>query len=356
MNNIEKIRAAMLQAELDALYLTSGPNRFYATGFMSSAGAVVVTKDDAVFFTDFRYIEAAQKAVTGARVELLPIGRKTKEKVEEIVREFGLLRVGVEENRLSLALGQRLEKALAPAELHPAEKIMDALRAVKSPEEIELLRTAQAISERAFEEVLPLVRPGVTERELAAELTYRMLRHGADGNSFSPIVVSGARSSLPHGTPGENKIRKGSFVTMDFGCVKDGYCSDMTRTVAVGSATKEMKAVYEAVLAAQLAGIAAARPGVTGSAIDKAARDYLANEGLDHYFGHGFGHSLGIEIHEWPNARPGSEELLPAGTVMSAEPGVYIPGRFGVRIEDVMVFTAAGVEILTKTPKSLVIL
>ena len=205
------------------------------------------------------------------------------------------------------------------------------------------MREAQTIAEAALAETLPLIRPGVSEREIAAELVYRMLRHGSEGNSFDPIVITGKKTSMPHGVPGDELIAAGDFVTMDFGCIKHGYCSDMTRTVAVGSASEEMRNVYAIVLKAQLAGIAAAR-GV------------IRQAGYGEFFGHGFGHSLGLDIHEWPNANPSGADIMPAGAVVSAEPGIYIPGRFGVRIEDVMVLREGGCEVITKAPKDLIIL
>ena len=191
----------------------------------------------------------------------------------------------------------------------------------------------------------------MTEREVAAELVYRMLRHGSEGNSFDPIVVTGSKTSMPHGVPGDKVIQAGDFVTMDFGCLKDGYCSDMTRTVAVGSATEEMRNVYAVVLKAQLAGIAAARAGVLGKDIDAASRKVIADAGYGEYFGHGFGHCLGLDIHEPPFAGPRGEAPLPAGALSSAEPGIYLPGRFGVRIEDVMIIRADHAEVITKAPK-----
>ena len=196
----------------------------------------------------------------------------------------------------------------------------------------------------------------MTEREVAAELVYRMLRHGSEGNSFDPIVVTGAKTSMPHGVPGDEVIKSGDFITMDFGSLKDGYCSDMTRTVAVGSASEEMKNVYSVVLEAQLAGIAAAKAGVPGKVIDGAARAVIEKAGYGEYFGHGFGHSLGLDIHEAPNANPRGETPMPEGAVVSAEPGIYLPGRFGVRIEDVMVLHNDGAEVITKAPKELIIL
>ena len=200
------------------------------------------------------------------------------------------------------------------------------------------------------------IRIGVTEKEIAARLTYLMLHYGAENMSFDPIVVSGANSSKPHGVPGEKTIKAGDFVTMDFGCIYDGYCSDMTRTVAVGHVTEEMETVYNTVLKAQLAGIAAAKAGVTGAAVDGAARRVIADAGYGPYFGHSFGHSVGVEIHENPNATPSNSKPLPAGAAISAEPGIYLPGKLGVRIEDVIVITEQGCQDITLAPKELLIL
>ena len=215
---------------------------------------------------------------------------------------------------------------------------------------------AQRIAERALEEILKEIRPGVTEKEIAARLQYLMLHYGASDMSFDPIVVSGPNGSLPHGVPTEKKIQSGEFVTMDFGCIYRGYCSDMTRTVAVGSVTEEMRNVYETVLSAQLAGIEAARAGVTGKEVDGAARAVIAEAGYGAYFGHSFGHGVGVEIHESPNASPMNEKPLPKGAVISAEPGIYLPGKLGVRIEDVIVLTEDGCRNITKAPKELLVL
>ena len=212
-----------------------------------------------------------------------------------------------------------------------------------------------SITDAAFTEILNFLRPGVTEQAVAARLMYEMMRRGAQRMSFDPIVVTGPRSSMPHGTPGETPLRPGDFVTMDFGCVYGGYCSDMTRTVAIGHATDEMAAVYNTVLRAQQAGIAAAKAGIPGKAVDKAGRDVIEAAGYGAYFGHGFGHSLGLDIHERPNASPTESRPMPDGCVCSAEPGVYLPGKFGVRIEDVVVFRENGCEDLTKSPKELII-
>ena len=230
------------------------------------------------------------------------------------------------------------------------------LRPSKSAEEQECLRAAQKISEKALEEVLGLIRPGITEREIAAELNYRMMKYGAEGNSFDTISITGAKTSMPHGVPGDEKVKDGDFVTMDFGCLYQGYCSDMTRTVAVGHVTDEMRKVYGIVLEAQLAGIAHARAGIPGCEIDKAARDVIVKAGYGPYFGHSFGHSLGLDIHEPPFAAPTGKAIMPVGCAVSAEPGIYLPGKFGVRIEDVLILHEDGCEDIASAPKELIIL
>ena len=350
MNHIEKIREELKRRGFDALLITDEKNQRYAAGFPFTDGAVLVGRERAFLITDSRYIEAAEKQAEGVEVRLFDRVRPLAMRLREAVSELGAEKLAAEDQKLSHAGFLSWEKKLGVRLLCAGDFFM-RLRAVKTEEEIASMIRAQRISEQALEEVLPLIRPGVSERELAAELVYRMLRHGSEGNSFDPIVVSGAKTSLPHGVPGDKLIEAGDFVTMDFGCLKDGYCSDMTRTVAVGHATDEMKNVYSIVLRAQLAGIAAAKAGVLGKEIDAAARKVIADAGYGEYFGHGFGHCLGLDIHEPPTAGPLGNVPMPAGCVSSAEPGIYLPGRFGVRIEDVMIIREDGAELITKAPK-----
>ena len=356
MNNIERIRRELERRGLDAVLVTDEKNQRYAAGFPITDGAVLVAAERAYLITDSRYIEAAEAAVDDCvSVWLYDRERPLRERVREALAESGAQRLAAEDQRLSHAGFLMWEKTLGLT-LLPAGDLFQTLRAVKSEEELASMTEAQRISEAALEEVLHLVRPGMTEREVASELVYRMLRHGSEGNSFDPIVVTGSKTSLPHGVPGDKVIEKGDFLTMDFGSLKNGYCSDMTRTVAVGSATDEMKNVYDVVLRAQLAGIKAARAGVLGRDIDQASRKVIADAGFGPYFGHGFGHCLGLEIHEPPFASPKGNAPLPAGSVSSAEPGIYLPGRFGVRIEDVMILRETGAELITRAPKELIIL
>ena len=355
MNNVKRIQQELRRRGLDGVLVTDEKNQRYASGFPITDGAVVVGLEKSWLITDSRYIEAAEAAVDGSLTEVILYDREHP--LTGIIRSVcaGMARLSVEDKKLSHAGYLGYEKALG-RELLPAGDLFETLRASKSEEEIACMIEAQRISEKALETVLHIIRPGMTERQVAAELVYNMLKNGSEGNSFDPIVVTGSKTSLPHGVPGDKVIQPGDFVTMDFGSIKHGYCSDMTRTVAVGSASEEMRNVYDTVLRAQLAGIAAARAGVPGREIDAAARKVISDAGYGKYFGHGFGHSLGLDIHEWPNANPSGEAPMPAGAVCSAEPGIYIPGRFGVRIEDVMVIRKTGAEIITKAPKELLVL
>ena len=355
MNNVEKIRQKLAEKDLDAVIIENEKNQRYAAGFPFTDGSVIVAKDGAWLITDSRYIEAANLRAEGVTVLLYNKEKPLKAFISELVSDAGVNRLGIEENSMSYGRWLALKEQLS-CELVPAQYIFSDLRASKSEEEIGYMKEAQAISEAALDEVLGIIRPGMTESEIAAELVYRMLRHGSEGNSFDPIVVAGAKTSMPHGVPGDNIVKDGDFLTMDFGCIRNGYCSDMTRTVAVGHADDEMRKIYAIVLEAQLAGIAASRAGIPGCEIDAAARKVICDAGYGEYFGHGYGHSLGLDIHETPNANPLGKAIMPVGAVVSAEPGIYLPGRFGVRIEDVVVMREGGCEVITKAPKQLIVL
>ena len=354
MNHLKQIAAKLPEYGIDAMLLNSEPGEYYAVGFHGE-GNVVVTAEKCFYFTDSRYIEAANNLITGAEIAMTGHSRNYRAMVQEVIDQCHIETLGFEESYLSVADYELWDKGLT-ARLVPAQKLVNSLRAAKDAEEIALMRKAQEITDRAFDEICKFIQPGMTEQEIAARLQYDMLRFGAEKMSFDPIVVSGPNGSLPHGIPSSKQVQKGEFITMDFGCKYGGYCSDMTRTVALGEPTGEMKKVYQTVLEAQLAGIAVTRAGVPGKSIDAAARKVIADAGYGEYFGHGYGHSLGIEIHESPNANTREETLLPVGAVVSAEPGIYLPGKFGVRIEDVTILREDGCEILTKSPKELIIL
>ena len=355
MKNIEKYQSLLETGEVDALLLTSVYNRLYAAQYRVAEGVAVVTREGAYYFTDSRYIEAAEKNLKGFTVRMTHPGSSEIERINEVIGEHTIKKLGFEENDMTYGDYLRYNEALH-AVLVPMQAKIDAFRATKEPWEIELMRKAQAITDQTFSELCKIIQAGMTEKELEAELLYRLYKHGAEGPSFDPIVGSGPNTSLPHGVPGERKLEFGDFITMDFGCIYGGYCSDMTRTVALGFVSEEMDKVYKTVLKAQLAGIAATKAGVAGRDIDGTARKVIADAGYGDYFGHGYGHSLGILIHEAPNANTRNDQPMPAGAVVSAEPGIYLPGKFGVRIEDVTVITETGCEVLTKSPKNLIIL
>lgn len=270
--------------------------------------------------------------------------------------ELGAVTLGFEQGTMTAGQLDSLRTAWPAVTFTPAQKALDALRQVKTEAEIARMEAAQRVAEAAFAALLPQLRPGLSERRICAEFIYQMYLAGADNLSFDPIVVSGPNSALPHGEPSDRILQAGDFLTLDFGVVYRGYCSDTTRTLAVGEPTEEMRRVYGVVWEAQKAGIAAARAGVTGAFIHQAAADVIAAAGYGAYFGHGFGHSLGLEVHEEGAAGPTEEEPLPAGMVLSAEPGIYLPGRFGVRIEDVIVLNEGGHRNLTALPKELLVI
>lgn len=357
MNHFTKIREAITAAGLDAIMLSEEANRFYASDFLSTGedGMALVTRRQNYYFTDSRYTVAAERHVHGAEISIVGNGNTYTSFVNEIIEREGIEKLGYDDTHMSAANYRAYAEKLH-CELVPASELMNGLRLVKDAEEIERLTAAQRIAEKALNETLPMIKPGVTEREVAAYLVYRLLANGAENVSFDPIVVSGDNGAMPHGVPSDKKICAGEFVTIDYGALKDGYCSDTTRTFAVGEVTEEMKTVYNTVLAAQKAAIAATKAGMTGEEIDGIARKVITDAGYGEYFGHSYGHGVGIEIHEEPFLSSRGKTPLPAGVVASAEPGIYIPGKFGVRIEDVVVVTEDGCEDLTLLPKEMTVL
>ena len=354
MTHFEKIAAGLKDCGLDAMLVTSEPGEFYAVGFHGE-GAALITPDKTWYYTDSRYIEAAQSLIAGAEVILWTSDNTYRKQIAELVKTHSVVKLGFEEEYMSVADHTAWTKDVE-AEFVPASSLLTDLRMVKDADELAAMKEAQRITDEALLEILNFIKPGLTESEVAARLTYIMARKGAERNSFDPIVACGANGSKPHAIPGPDVIQMGQFVTMDFGCKVGGYCSDMTRTVAVGQPTEEMELVYNTVLKAQLAGIATARAGVTGKEVHEAGAKVIADAGYGEYFGHGFGHSLGIEIHENPRFSSLWNKPIPAGALLSAEPGIYIPGKFGVRIEDVIMLTEDGCIDITHSPKQLIIL
>ena len=348
--------AAMLPPQAEAALIVSEENRRYFTGFPSSAGVLLVTRAGSVFLTDSRYIEAARGAVTGCEVEELT---SLAQQLPALMKAKVVKRLLLEAGRVTLSQAERYRRMLPGVALDTGDTLdeyVDALRIAKSGEEKACIARAQRIAEQAFEHILTFIRPGVTEREIALALEYDMLSHGAQALSFETIAVAGVHSSMPHGAPSDTKISRGDFITMDYGAVVDGYHSDMTRTVAVGEVSEEQRRVYETVLRAQEAALSALRPGVACAQADRAAREVIEAEGYGDCYRHGTGHGVGIEIHEQPVLSPASTQMLAPGHIVTVEPGIYLPGRFGVRIEDMAFLTQDGYENLTRAPKALIVL
>lgn len=351
--NIQKLQQTLENGEA---YIVSSPeNRRYLTRFSSSDGYLIITKNEAVFLTDSRYIEAAGKTVEGCS-EIAQLNSLSAQ-LPEYVEKLGISKLFTESAKLTVDEFSRIAK-IAPCEVtaEKADSEINLLRRKKSEEEKECILKAQAIAEKAFDHILGFISTDKTEKEIALELDFFMLRNGAEAVSFETIAVSGANSSMPHGVPCDKKIENGDFITMDFGAVVNGYHSDMTRTVAVGSVNTKQAEIYETVLNAQLAALASLKEGVSGFDADKAARDIISNAGYGGFFGHGTGHGVGIEIHEEPRLSFKSDKILAEGDVVTVEPGIYLPGEFGVRIEDMAFITKNGYENLTKSPKNLIII
>ena len=354
MNRIEKLMKA-LPENADAAIITSDVNRRYFTGLGSSAGTLLAFRDAAYFIIDFRYIEVAKATVTGAEVIL-------QDKLyDQLLKKHGARTVAIETGYLTVGELDLFRTKLPDCEFSTAATLNDAIlemRSLKDESEIAAIRKAQSITDAAFLEILDFIKPGKTEKEIAAYLEYCMRRLGADGLAFETIAAGGPNSAMPHAVPGDRPLQQGDFFTMDYGAAWGGYCSDMTRTVAIGEPTDEMRKVYETVLAAQLTGIGKAVAGVSCRAVDAAARDLIYGAGYEGCFGHSLGHSVGIEIHELPGFSPSIDPGVTAreGMVITVEPGIYLEGRFGVRIEDMVWFSPDGTKDLTNSSKELIIL
>ena len=354
MTNMDKY-LSLLNDEVDGLLLTSRYARHYGAELDIAEGVASVTRKGSRYFVDFRYTESAQKNLKHFEVLEFNQSNSLISRLNDAIADFGVTTLGYEDNYIIAEELYQYQNALG-VNFVPMGKKIASFRDSKEPWELELMLKAQEITDKAFTEVLAHIKPGMTELELQAELIYCLYKNGATGLAFSPIVVSGPNTSMPHGVAGERVIQEGDFITLDFGASYKEYVADMTRTVAVGYATEEMKEIYDLVLKAQCAAIAGSKAGMTGKEIDAIARDIIAEAGYGQCFGHGYGHSLGLEIHEDPNLNTRNPNPMPLNAVCSAEPGIYIPGKFGVRIEDVTILKEDGVIDITKSPKELIVI
>lgn len=353
---LEALRKAMaaLDRRPGVLIVTSPENRRYMTGFTGSSGAAVITADKAIFITDFRYLDQAALECPGW--EIVRQGPVLADTVAEVLNRLGEERVGFEREQATFAWYEDLATRLKGFDLIPVGPVVERVREIKTEDEIELIREAASLTDKTLGEVIPLLRPGVAERDVALEIEYRMRKLGADGAAFPTIVASGVRSAMPHGRASDKVLAAGDFVTIDMGAAYKGYCADLTRTFVLSHVTEEQKKVYDLVLEAQEKSLAGVKPGRTGKEVDAVARDIISAAGHGEHFGHGLGHAVGLAVHEGPRLAPTSDRVLEPGHVVTVEPGVYVTGWGGVRIEDLVVVRTDGCEVLSKFSKQLMVL
>ncbi|MDD2234217.1 MAG: Xaa-Pro peptidase family protein [Desulfitobacteriaceae bacterium] len=351
MNRLKNLRQKMQTEGIDAFFSIVPENRCYLSGFTGSAGCLLILPERAFLLTDFRYIEQANQEAIGFKV--IKIINNMFASLALITQ--GAKRLGFEGDYLNYLDYCRLKEALPQTELVSLPDLVTGLRSIKDSTEISLIRTAVQIADQAWANILNQLEVGQTEEGIALDLEFTMRRAGASGASFDFIVASGKRSALPHGRASQKKIAKGEFLTVDFGAVYQGYCSDITRTVILGEPDKRQKEIYELVLAANYAGIKAVKPGLKGKEVDAVARDIIQKAGYGEFFGHGLGHAVGLSVHEGPSLNMREEKILQPGMIVTVEPGVYIPDWGGVRIEDMVLVTEQGCEVLTQSPKGLTI-
>ncbi len=349
MSRIEKLRKLLESGSLDAVMLAGPVNRRYISGFTGSAGAVIVSRENAWLITDFRYTQQAKAQCPEFSVVTLT----PEEKMHHWLTQFSFKRIGFEADVWTVDAFETY-KSIEGVQWIPIQNDLMNLRVIKDAQEIEAVEKAAAIADCGFQHILNHIKPGVSEKEVALELEFFMRQSGASGLSFSTIAASGLRSAMPHGVASEKIIEDGDLLTLDFGCIVDGYCSDMTRTLVVGSASAEQKKIYDIVLQAQAASLEMVKPGVRCCDVDAAGRSIIEAAGYGPQFGHGTGHGVGLEIHESPRVAATSEAVLAAGMIITIEPGIYIPDFGGVRIEDLVVVTESGYRLLSASPKRLI--
>ncbi len=348
---IRTLQKMLAREKLDGFLVTSLTNIRYLCGFTGSNGMMLVTRTKAMFYTDFRYQEQIKTEVKGCSARVLERDLYASFPVEDLKN---IRRLGVEKTHLTLARFELLRQQLKKTKFIPCRDLVLELRRKKSPEELQLIIKAQRMTERVFRNILSLIKPGVTEKDLAMEIEFQFRRAGEP--AFPVIVASGENAAKPHARPGGRRLRRGDCITFDLGCRIDGYASDMTRTVFLGSPDPQMRQVYEAVLTAQQEALEIIKPGVPCKLVDLAARDSLLRAGLAQFFGHGLGHGVGLDVHEQPSLAKNSTQTLESGDVVTVEPGVYIPDKGGVRIEDMVFLTRNGCLNLTSVSKKMLIL
>ena len=354
MLRVQKLRELMKAKEIDGFLVTSPYNLRYLTNFTGTTGLAVITLEKAFFVTDFRYTEQAASQAQG--FEIVKNAGPIFDEVATLCETENINALAFEESFVSFAEYSVLEEIIEESALVPVSGMIESLREVKDEAEVAIIKKACEIADNAFAHILTKIKPGMTEIEVANELDFFMRSQGATGVSFDTIVASGVRSAMPHGVASSKVIEQGDLITIDFGCYYEGYVSDMTRTFAIGDPGEKLKEIYHIVLDAQLKVLEAAKAGMTGVELDAVARDHITACGYGEAFGHSTGHGIGLEIHEGPNVSFRAEKAFVSGNVITNEPGIYLPGIGGVRIEDDMLVTETGIEVLTHSPKELIIL
>jgi Xaa-Pro aminopeptidase len=353
MNNYQRVHKILQTKSLDAVLVSNGNNMRYISGFAGATGYLYISAKRHAVITDFRYTIQAEMEAPG--YEIITIGNGGyEETINDILRTEHIERLGFEAEDMLYASYQKLKDKLSVRELIPVGDDITRLRRIKTEKELEYIKKAEEIGDQVFTEILTFIKPGLTELAVAARLEYLLKVKGGQQTSFPAIVASGVNSSMPHAVPTQKKLEKGDFLTMDFGCVYQGYCSDMTRTIVIGKASEKQKQVYDTVLRAQKETLNFIKAGYQGKTIDKKARDIIYQAGYEGCFGHGLGHSVGLFIHEEPRLSPLEEEVILAGMTETVEPGIYIKGFGGVRIEDLVVATENGCENFTHSEKKLI--
>lgn len=353
MLKLQKLRKILQEQNIDGILITNEYNRRYMTGFTGTAGVAIVSQNDAVFITDFRYTEQATAQIKDYRIVQHEV--TLLEEIATQVKAMGIKLLGFEKDSVSYGTYE-LYKNVIQADLVPVSGLIEKIRLIKTEQEINIIKVACEIADHAFTHILDYIKPGKTELDVSNELEFFMRQQGATQSSFDTIVASGLRSALPHGVATNKVIEKGDFVTLDFGALYNGYISDITRTVAVGEPSEKLVEMYNTVLASQLLALEKVGPGLTGIQADAIARDYLTEKGYGEAFGHSLGHGIGLEVHEGPGLSKRSNTVLEPGMAVTIEPGVYVPGVGGVRIEDDILITESGNELLTHSTKELIIL
>lgn len=353
MKRIDALKKAMAEIGIEAMLVSGAENVTYLSGFTGGDSLCLICPQANYFITDFRYTEQAANECTGFNVVMHKRPNTTiNDIISGTIKSLGILKMGFEDNIMTYKTYEGLKKALGDdIELIGAGGAIEEIRKIKSNDEIKCIEKAADIADKAFSRLLPKIKTGATEMELVAELEYEMIKLGSQGKAFDTILVSGKKTSLPHGMPGDKVLEEGDFVTLDFGASIGGYKSDMTRTLVIGKAAKEQKRIYDLVYRAQINALDAVTAGVLGSVPDMVAREVFGDMAI--HFGHGLGHGVGLEIHENPRLSKESEDVLQAGNIVTVEPGLYIEGWGGVRIEDTVIVTKDGCRRLTKTPKEL---